>query len=308
VGMNIQLSSLKMIKRFSQPDLLSDRCPLRRPIPFRIPMSSELRHTPSTPTLFRKTMMRMTSSKRKIHTKTPHLSITATRRADSYELITSGSQPSRADLQSPGDCIESMREPQSRPSSHKCSGRIRPWVSIAPRSNRRVERPSPPFRQTGASFGVCVSHACSRLRRWRVQRRSWRAVARSPTSDRSGSPAPVTFSNSQPFQSRPTPPPAAFPLPFRRPQTRFPDAALASPDPPSGPRCIAAGNRLLWEEARRGPPWTGHIGYDLLVAAVESNKLFPPLPPQPARLLLASFGPGSRCVQAWAGRSDQSSR
>lgn len=96
-------------------------------------------------------------------------------------------------------------------------------------------------------------YACSRLRRRRVQRRSWRAVARSPPSDRSGSPAPVTFSNSQPFQSRPNPPPAAFPLPFHESQTRVPDAVLASSDPPSGPRCIAAGNGLLWEEARRGP-------------------------------------------------------
>ena len=169
--------------------------------------------------------------------------------------------------------------------------RIRQQVSIARRSNRRVERPSPPFRQTGASFGVCVSHACSRFRRWRVTRRSRRAVACPPANDRSGSPAPVTFSNSQLFQSRPNPPPAAFPLPFDQSQNRFPDAVLASSDPPSGPRSIVAGNCLLWEEARRGPLRTGHTGYDLLVAAVESNKLFPPLPPQPVQLLLASLDP-----------------
>jgi hypothetical protein len=55
-----------------------------------------------------------------------------------------------------------------------------------------------------------------------------------------------------------------------------------------------------WEDA-----WQGHLGPDilgmiLLVATVKS-KHFSALASAPAWLLLASFGPGSRCVQAWAG-------
>jgi len=242
--MNIQLSSLKMFKRVSNPGLLSDRYPLRQPILFRIQMSSELRHTLSTPTPFRNTMMRMTSFKKKIHTKPPNLSITATRRADSYELIMSGSQPPALTFSRLATALSLCGNLRAAHQVINAQDRIRPRVSIAPRSNRRVERPSPPFRQTGASFGVCVLHACSRLRRWRVTRRSWRAVARSSSSDRSGSPAPVTFSNLQPFQSRPNPPPTASPLPFHQRQIRFPDAVLASSDPPSGLRCVAAGERF----------------------------------------------------------------
>jgi len=62
-----------------------------------------------------------------------------------------------------GDCIESMRNLRAAHQVTNAQDRIRQQVSIARRSNRRVERPSPPFRQTGASFGVCVSHACSRF-------------------------------------------------------------------------------------------------------------------------------------------------
>jgi hypothetical protein len=131
--------------------------------------------------------------------------------------------------------------------------RIRQQVSIARRSNRRVERPSPPFRQTGASFGVCVSHACSRFRRWRVTRRSRLAVACSPANDRSGSPAPVTFSNSQPFQSRPNPPRAAFPLPFDQSQNRFTDAVLASSDPLRGRGALWLGTVCCGRKHGGGP-------------------------------------------------------
>jgi hypothetical protein len=48
-----------------------------------------------------------------------------------------------------GVCIESMQV-AFEPQVINAQAQIRKQVLIARRSNRRVERPSPPFRQTGA--------------------------------------------------------------------------------------------------------------------------------------------------------------
>jgi hypothetical protein len=99
------------------------------------------------------------------------------------------------------------------------------------------------------------------------------------------------------------PPSGCLPASILRPQNRVPDAVLASSDPPSGPRSAVAGNRLLWEEARRGSFGPDILGMILLVAAVESNKLFPPLPPHPRGCCLHPLDPArSACRLGRGGR------
>jgi len=106
-------------------------------------------------------------------------------------------------------------------------------------------------------------HACSRVRRWEARGGRGEPSTLASTG-RSDFPAPVTFSNSQPFQSRPNPPPTTSPLPASgNHDTGILEAALASPDPSSGTGVRDSPEPfLLREEAWRGPPWAGHTGYD----------------------------------------------
>jgi len=113
-------------------------------------------------------------------------------------------------------------------------------------------KPEPPsesaFRMHALDFGVGGS-----------MRRSWRGLAPLAASDRSGPPAPVTFSNSQPFQSRPNPRRLPPHFCFLRPPLDSPEAVLVSSDPSSGSESGGL-ELILREEAWRGPPGPDILG------------------------------------------------